>query len=90
MAAIFQTTVSNAYSGMNFRISIQFSPNFVPKGPIYNKPSLVYKIAWREQARKPWSESMLPYLLTHACITRPPWINIVYSYNVGRDNVVQL
>ena len=41
MAAISQTTLSNAFSWIkNARISIQISLKFLPKGPINKNPSI--------------------------------------------------
>ena len=41
-----------------FRISIQISLKFVPKGPIDNKPALVQVMAWCWSGDKPLSEPM--------------------------------
>ena len=51
MAAIFQTTFSNAFSWM-IRISLEF----VPKVPIDNKGALVQIIPWCQIGDKPLSE----------------------------------
>ena len=45
----------------NIRISIQFSPNFVPKGPIDNKPALVQVIDCRLFGAKPLPEPMVTH-----------------------------
>ena len=58
----------------NIWISIQFSPKFVPKGPINNIPALVKIMAWRRLGDKPLSELMMVSLLTHICVTRPKWV----------------
>ena len=60
MAAIFQTTFSNA-----------FSLKFVPEGPINNIPSLVQIMAWCPLGEEPLSEPMMVSLLMHICIIRP-------------------
>ena len=39
----------------NFRISIEISLKFVPKGPIKNIPALVQIMAWRRSGDKPLS-----------------------------------
>ena len=57
--------------------STKFSLKFIPKGPIYNIPSLVQIMAWRRSADKPLSEPMMVDLLTHICITRPQWVYIL-------------
>ena len=36
----------------------RFRCKFVPKGQIYNNPTLVYIVAWRRQGDKPLSELM--------------------------------
>ena len=36
-----------------FNISIRISLQFVPKGPIGNKPALVQVMAWRQTGDKP-------------------------------------
>ena len=71
MAAISQTTFSNAFSWRkNVRISFKISLKFVPKGPINNIPALVQIIAWWQ----PLSESMVVRSLTHVCVTQPQWV----------------
>ena len=40
-------------------ISIKISLNFVPKGPIYNKPALVQVMAWHQIGNKPLYEPMV-------------------------------
>ena len=72
MAAIFQTTFSNAFSWMKmhkFR-----SLKFVPRGPMNNIPALVLIMAWRRPGDKPLSEPMMASLLTHIWVTRPQWV----------------
>ena len=54
----------------NLWISITISPNFVPKAPIDNIPSLVQIIAWRWSGDKPLSEPIMVRLPTHICVTR--------------------
>ena len=66
MAAILQTTLSNAFClNENVRILIKISLKFVPKGPIDNTPALVQIMAWRRPGDKPLSEAMMVRLLTH-------------------------
>ena len=77
MAAVSQTTLSNAFSWMKmleFRLRF-ISLKFVPKGPINNNPALVQIMAWRRSGDKPLSEPMMVSLLTHICVTRPQWVN---------------
>ena len=77
MAAISQTTFSNAFSSMKiFEFRLQFL-KFVPNGPINNSLALVQIMAWRRPGDKPLSEPMLVGSLTHICVTRPQWVNIL-------------
>ena len=59
----------------NVRISMKISLKFVPKGPINNNPALVQIMAWHQSGDKPLSEPMMVSLLTHICVTWPPWVN---------------
>ena len=43
----------------NVWILIEFSPKFVPEGPIDNIPSVVQIMAWRRPGDKPLSEPMV-------------------------------
>ena len=61
----------------NLIVSIKISLKFVPKGPINNIPALVQIMAWRWPGDKPLSEAMMVSLLTHICVTRPQWVNIL-------------
>ena len=75
MAAIFQTTFSDAFSWMKifkFRLGLL---KFVPKSPINNIPALVQIMAWRRPGDKPLYEPMMVNLSTHICVTRPQWVN---------------
>ena len=42
-----------------FRISIQISLKFVPKGPIENKSALVQVMAWHPTGDKPLPEAIM-------------------------------
>ena len=59
----------------NVWISIKFSLNIVPDGPINNIPALVQIMAWCRLGDKPLSEPMMVLLLMHMCVTRPQWVN---------------
>ena len=88
MAAIFQTTFSNAFSWIQMFV---FRLTFVPKGPINNIPVLVQIMAWRRPGDKPLSETVLVSLLTHICVTQPQWVNktlvwVIYMYISISDN----
>ena len=61
----------------NSLISIKISLKFVPKGPINSIPASVQIMAWCWPGPKPLSETMLVSLLTHICVTRLQWVNIV-------------
>ena len=43
----------------NVGISIQISPKFFPKGPIYNNPALLQIMAWCQTSNKPLSKPMM-------------------------------
>ena len=58
-----------------FCILLWISMKFVPKGSFNNIPALVQIMAWRRAGDKPLSEPMMVSLLTHICVTRPPWVN---------------
>ena len=71
MAAISQTTFSDAFSWMQIIwISINISLKFVPRDQIDNVPAL----AGRLPGEKPLSELMLLSLLMYTCVTRPRWV----------------
>ena len=64
MAAISQTTLSNAFLWIKIEkycISIKISQKFVPKGPIDNIPAMVQIMAWRRIGDKPLAEPMLTW-----------------------------
>ena len=76
MNAIFQTTVSHAFSWMKmYEFFIKIPLKFVPRGSINNIPALVQIMAWRRPGTKPLSEPMMFNWLTHICLTRPQWVN---------------
>ena len=63
----------------NILISIDISLKFVRKDPIDHIPALVQIMAWRRSGDKPLSEPMMVRLPTHICVTRPQWVNPLYS-----------
>ena len=73
MAAISQTTVSNAFSWT--KIPIKIPLKFVLMGPINNIPALVQIMARHRPGYKPLSEPTMASLLKHICITQPQWVN---------------
>ena len=62
----------------NVRISIKISLKFVHKSPIDNIPALFQIMAWRRPGDKPLSEAMMVSLLTHICVARSQWVNMIY------------
>ena len=104
IAAIFQTTFWNGFSGMKmyeFRqrcvvryshytslISINISLKFVPRGPINNIPALLQVMAWRRPGDKPLSEPMMVRLTTHICVTRPLCVKKWLCYSGHRVALV--
>ena len=77
MAAIFQTTYSNAFSWMKMHeFRLRFHWSLFPKGPINKISALVQIMTWRRSGDKPLSEPMMVSLLTHICVTRPQWVNV--------------
>ena len=71
MAAIFQTTFLNTFSGMkNISMSIKIPLKFVFKGQVNIIPSLVQIKAYRPLGDKPLSESMMVRSPTHVCVAR--------------------
>ena len=72
-------TFKRIFLNENVRILIKISLKFVPKGQINNIPALDQIMAWRRSGDKPLSEPMMVSLLTHICVTRPQWVNSLYS-----------
>ena len=68
---IFKCIFENENEWISPRISLKF----VPKVRINNIPALVQIMAWRRRGDKPLSEPMMVRLPTHACVTRPQWVN---------------
>ena len=58
-------------------IPIKISMKFVPQGPINKIPALVQIMACRRSGDKPLSEPMMVSSLTHICVTRPQWVNLI-------------
>ena len=72
-------TSKRIFLNENIRIAIKISLKFVPKGLINNIPALVLIMAWRRPGDKPLSEPMMVRSLTHICVTRPQWVNLLWS-----------
>ena len=81
MVAISQTTFWNEFSILNENvwITINISLKIVPMGPIDNIPALVQIMVWRRPGDKPLSEPMMVRLATNICVTRPQWVNLIFS-----------
>ena len=58
-------------------ISLKISLKCVPKVRINNIPALFKIMAWRRPGDKPLLEPVMFSLLTHICVTRPQWVNVV-------------
>ena len=77
MAAIYQTTFSNAFSWMKmYKFRLRFHWSFFFQ--INNIPAMVQIMAWHWPEDKLLSEPMMVSLLTHICITRPLWVNSLW------------
>ena len=70
-------TFKRIFMNENVRLSINISLQFVPKGLIYNIPSLVQIMAWRRLGDKLLSKPIVVRLSTHICVSRPQWVNNV-------------
>ena len=70
----------------NVLISIRTPLNFVPKGPIDNKSSLVQVMAWCRQATSHYLNQWWLSLLMHICVTWPQWVNYMTGQH-GADSV---
>ena len=79
MAAISQTTLSNAYSWMKMlEIWLIFHQSlFLRFQSIDNIPALVEIMAWRRPGDKPLSEPVIVRLLMHICVSRLQWVKVV-------------
>ena len=70
MAAIFQTTFSNAFSWMKmFEFRLRFHWSLFPR------VQLTIFQHWFRSGDKPLSEPMMVSLLTDICVTWPQWVN---------------
>ena len=76
MAAISQTTFSNAFSWMKVHaFCSKFRWGFATKVQINNITEVVQIMAWCRPGGKPLSKPMMVSLLTNICVTRPQWSN---------------
>ena len=81
-------TFKRIFMNENFRISINISLKFVPKGLINNIPALVQIMAWRRPGDKPLSEPMMVNLLTHICVTRPQWVKEAWKLHISNHSQI--
>ena len=63
-----------------FCISIKISLNFVPRGPIENKSTLVQVMAWCQTGTKPLPELMLTMLTPYGIIIQLHVKSAMISY----------
>ena len=82
MAAMFFRHFQVDFFNWKLWISIKISLKFVPMSPVNNIPSLVQTMAWRRPGDKPLSEAMMVCLLTHICLIRPQWVNMIHVTSV--------
>ena len=83
MTDILQTTFSNAYTWMKiYKFRWKNSLKFVLYGLINNIPALVQIMAWCRSGGKPISDLMMVSLLTHICVTRPQWVNVLLPASI--------
>ena len=57
--------------------SLKISLKFISKAQTNIFPALVQIMAWCRSGDKSLSETMIASLLTHICVTRPQWVNVV-------------
>ena len=75
MAAIFQTTFSNAFSWMKiYEFRLRFHISLLLRVQLIILQYLQIK-AWHRSGDKPLSEPTTVSLLTHICVTRPHWVD---------------
>ena len=76
MAAIFQTTFSNAFYSMKmYEFNLKFHWSLFLRVQLTISQHLVQIMAWRRPGDKPLSGPMMVKLPTHICVTRPQWVN---------------
>ena len=75
MAAIFQTTSSNAFSQMKmYEFAIKISPKFVPKGLMDSKSALVHEMDLRQTGTKPLAVPMMAKI-TETYVHHQAWLD---------------
>ena len=61
----------------NVWISLKISLMLLTRVWFNNTPALVQIMAWSRLGDKPLSESVFVRSLTHICLTRPKWVNMI-------------
>ena len=74
----------------NAWILLKISLKFVPKFRINNNPALVQIMAWRRPGDKPLYEPMMDNLLTHTCVTRAQWVNVICHWHIAKIAILNL
>ena len=74
---------------LNENAWINISLKFLPRGPIYNIPTLVQVMAWRRSGDRPLSEPMMVRLPMHIFVTRPQWMNPIICSICGLSHLIQ-
>ena len=88
MAAIFLTAfLDGCFFNENVWISIKFSLQIIPNGPIINIPALVQTMAWRWLGDKPLSEALMVSFLN-----QPQWVktSVIDKYGMIISNFLSL
>ena len=81
MAAILQTTFSNAFSCLKmYELRLRFHWSL---GPTNNIQALVQIMAWRWPGDKLLSELMMVSFFTHICVTRPQWVTEILTIDMS-------
>ena len=74
MAAIFQTTYSNAFSWIKmYEFRLRFHWNFFIMFELIIFHRWVQKMAWHQPGDRPLSEPMMVRSLMYICVTQPQW-----------------
>ena len=89
MTAISQTTLSIAFASMKMlKFRLNFHWSLFLRFPSTISQHLVQIMAWRRPGDKPLSEPMMFNLLTHICVTRPQWVNILRLRQDGLERIL--
>ena len=89
MAAIFQTTFSNAFFNENVWTSNKISLKFVSEVSINNIPAMIQIMAWCRLGNKPLPDPMMISLPMHICVTRPQWVNGFELYFINQTHWIK-